>query len=49
MPLEVDFILLLFLVSGLLAFQRGGPPEKFAAAVIVGWILSDKYTSHIID
>lgn len=41
MPLEVGFVLLLFLVSGLVAFQRGGPPERLAAAVIVGWIVTD--------
>lgn len=34
-------MLVLFVVSGLAAFQRGGPPEQFAAAVIVGWILTD--------
>ncbi|HYD23273.1 MAG TPA: hypothetical protein VEB68_00635 [Croceibacterium sp.] len=41
MATEVVFILALVLASGGLAWWRGGPPERFAAAVIVGWILSD--------
>lgn len=41
MPAEVGTTLALFLVAGLLAFLRGGPPEKAAAAIIVAWILAD--------
>lgn len=33
-------VLIVGLVSsaGLLAFRRGGPPERLAAAIIVGWV-----------
>lgn len=34
-------ILALVLATGWLAFRRGGPPERLAAAIIVGWIVSD--------
>jgi hypothetical protein len=27
--------------SGLLAYWRGGPPERLAAAIIVSWVLTD--------
>lgn len=38
---EVSISLVLFLVTGLFAFLRGGPPERIAATVIVGWIIAD--------
>ncbi|OYW44391.1 MAG: hypothetical protein B7Z08_05900 [Sphingomonadales bacterium 32-68-7] len=39
-PLVVS-ILTLVVSSGLLASWRGGPPERLAAAIIVGWVLTD--------
>jgi len=41
MSLQVIVIVGLVVVAGSLAFQQGGPPEKLAAAIIVGWILVD--------
>lgn len=41
MPIEVSATLSLFLATGFLAFWRGGPPEKVAAGIIVGWIVAD--------
>jgi hypothetical protein len=41
MPLEVTFALTLFLGAGLLAFWHGGQPERIAAGIIIGWILTD--------
>jgi len=33
--------LALLLMSGFLAWSRGGPPERIAAGIIVGWLLTD--------
>lgn len=41
MPLGVVIVLALVLGSAAVASWRGGPPERIAAAVIVGWILTD--------
>jgi hypothetical protein len=34
-------IFVIVLVTGLAAFRRGGPPERVAAAIIIGWISAD--------
>lgn len=34
-------ILTFVLACGYYAFRRGGPPERLAAAIIVGWIVCD--------
>jgi hypothetical protein len=34
-------ILAIFAVGGLFAYRKGGPPERYAAAIIVGWIFVD--------
>jgi hypothetical protein len=34
-------IFALIAAAGLIAYLRGGPPEKYAAAIIVGWIAAD--------
>jgi hypothetical protein len=41
MSLRVALILALVVGGCLLAFRRGGPPERFAATAIVIWILTD--------
>lgn len=41
MNLQSVLVLILFVVSTLVAYRRGGPPEQLAAAVIIGWILAD--------
>jgi hypothetical protein len=38
---QVAFIVALVGGAGWLAYDRGGPPERFAAVVIVGWIATD--------
>lgn len=38
MSLPSVLILALVLSSGVIAYRNGGPPEKLAAAIIVGWI-----------
>lgn len=38
---EVALVLAPVLASGLLAYRPGGPPERAAVAIIVGWILAD--------
>ena len=47
--MSVRVVLILALIVGgcLLAFRRGGPPERFAAAVIVAWVLTDA-TYHLL-
>ncbi|MXO59240.1 hypothetical protein GRI89_06770 [Altererythrobacter salegens] len=35
------FIVALVCLSGSVAYRRGGPPERFAAMVIVGWVAAD--------
>lgn len=47
MPIEVIFTLALFATGGLYAFWLGGPPERFAAKVVVVWILVD-VTYHLM-
>lgn len=47
MNLQSVLVLLLFVVSTLVAYRRGGPPEQLAAAVIIGWILADA-TYHLL-
>src|SRR5687768_3341129 len=41
MSSQVAVILALVLAGGLISYWRGGPPEKLAAAIIVGWVFSD--------
>jgi hypothetical protein len=41
MSFGVLIVLALVLGSAGVAYWRGGPPERIAAAVIVGWILTD--------
>ena len=47
MAIEVVLALSLVFASGLVAYLRGGPPEKIAAAIIVAWILAD-FTYHVL-
>jgi len=47
MSVRVALILALVVGGCLLAFRRGGPPERFAAAVIVCWVLTDA-TYHLL-
>ena len=39
--LQMALVISLVLAAGLVAFWRGGPPERLAAAIIVAWILVD--------
>ncbi len=41
MALEVVLVLSVVFAAAFVAVARGGPPERLAAAIIVGWILSD--------
>lgn len=47
MPLEVVFALGVFLLAGVFAFLRGGPPEKFAALIILSWVSASVLRSAI--
>lgn len=40
MALEVVLTLSLFIAAGLFAYWRGGPPEKYAAIVIMVWVIA---------
>lgn len=40
MPIEVGATLAVFLAVGALALRLGGPPEQYAAGIIVGWLLA---------
>lgn len=39
MPVEIGVTLAVFLVVGALAMRLGGPPEHYAAGIVVGWLL----------
>ena len=41
MPIEVILTLTLFATASLYALWRGGPPERFAAKVIIVWMMVD--------
>ena len=47
MNAQVAFIVALVAGACSLAYRRGGPPERFAAVLIVGWILTDA-TYHVL-
>lgn len=47
MSLRVVLILVLVVAGCLLAYRRGGPPERYAATVIAGWVLTDA-TYHLL-
>jgi hypothetical protein len=34
-------IFAIFILAGVIAWKRGGPPERFATAIIVTWIAAD--------
>jgi hypothetical protein len=41
MNLRIALILAVVMGAGWLAYRRGGPPERFAAVLIVGWVVTD--------
>jgi hypothetical protein len=47
MNLRIALILAVVMGAGWLAYRRGGPPERFAAVLIVGWVLVDA-TYHLL-
>lgn len=40
---QVVFILALVCGAGWLGYRQGGPPERLAAILIVGWVLTDAF------
>src|SRR5690606_37308279 len=40
MPLEIAATLAVFLAVGALALRLGGPPEQYAAGIIVSWLFA---------
>jgi hypothetical protein len=47
MNLRIALILTVVMGASWLAYRRGGPPERFAAVLIVGWVLVDA-TYHLL-
>jgi hypothetical protein len=41
MHLQAIFVFAVVCVAGWLGYRRGGPPERLAAMIIVGWIIAD--------
>jgi hypothetical protein len=41
MHLQALFVFTVVCVAGWLGYRRGGPPERMAAMIIVGWIIAD--------
>jgi len=41
MSLQVLLILSVVVIASAISYQRGGPPERMAAMLIAGWVLTD--------
>jgi hypothetical protein len=43
MNLRIALIISVVIIATMIAYRRGGPPERFAALVIAGWVLVDAF------